>query len=391
MTPESPSTDRITSNGNLKVTGAASGSTVEYSVDGSTWTTSFTPVQGNNSVYVRQKDSTGATSDVTPFSFELDSSRPTVDITQTKVGSGKAIQATFTFSKAVDQSSFTAQDVLLTGATMESFAFNGGTTYKAILTPSMSGGGKFSVAVNNAAYDDVNSNAGTGTFKIFDVTKAKATGGADWLVGTSGKNTLKGGSGDDIIRGGKGNDTISGDGGKDLLDFSDGTKGIKITLSQENTKYTTFDGRAAGLGIDKYRDMEGVIGTKFADTITGSSSSDVLAGLGGNDILRGGRGNDVFVFEFERRPRQDHGFRGYGKPARQAGCQLLRLQRDIQRVRRLEGRPREAAGSPYDRQLRCQHIGHADEHQGQGDRLRRLPVLSTWKKLGTEERPFAPR
>jgi len=43
--------------------------------------------------------------------------------------------------------------------------------------------------------------------------------------------------------------------------------------------------------------MEGVIGTKFADTITGSSSSDVLAGLGGNDILRGGRGNDVFVFE----------------------------------------------------------------------------------------------
>ena len=129
------STDRITSNGNLKVTGAASGSTVEYSVDGSTWTTSFTPVQGNNSVYVRQKDSTGATSDVTPFSFELDSSRPTVDITQTKVGSGKTIQATFTFSEAVDQSSFTAQDVLLTGAKMESFAFNGGTTYKAILTP----------------------------------------------------------------------------------------------------------------------------------------------------------------------------------------------------------------------------------------------------------------
>ena len=43
--------------------------------------------------------------------------------------------------------------------------------------------------------------------------------------------------------------------------------------------------------------MEGVVGTKFADTITGSSSSDIMAGLGGNDILRGGRGNDVFVFE----------------------------------------------------------------------------------------------
>ncbi|WP_201831076.1 Ig-like domain-containing protein [Microvirga zambiensis] len=291
------STDRVTSNGNLKVTGVASGASVEYSVDGSTWTKAFTPTQGNNTVYVRQKDSTGATSDATPFSFELDNSSPTLDITQARIGSSKAIQATFTFSKAVDPSSFTAQDVLVTGATMESFSFNGGTTYTATLTPSMSNGGKFSIAVNNAAYADVSSNAGTGVFKIFDVTKSKATSGADWLVGTNGNNTLKGGGGDDIIRGGKGNDTISGDGGKDLLDFSDGKKGIKITLSQENSKYTTFDGRSAGLGIDKYRDMEGVIGTKFADTITGSSSADTLAGLGGNDILRGGRGNDVFVFE----------------------------------------------------------------------------------------------
>ena len=158
-------------------------------------------------------------------------------------------------------------------------------------------GGEISVAVRDDTYADMNGNAGTGVSRTFDITKAKATGGADWIVGTSGKNTLSAGSGDDIVRGGKGNDTIIGGKGTDLLDFSDGKKGIKITLSQNNTKYSTFDGKSAGLGVDKYRDMEGVIGTKFVDTITGSSGNDTLAGLGGGDVLRGGRGNDIFVFE----------------------------------------------------------------------------------------------
>jgi Ca2+-binding RTX toxin-like protein len=488
--------DRITSSGDLNVTGVASGATVEYSADGSSWASSFTPTEGQNSVYVRQTDTTGAVSDVTTFSFDLDrvgptstialppldangtstvtitfsevpdgfspdtdlevaggnltnvtadfsgtvytgtfkafanqdglasislkansytdkagnagaasvatlgvdtraptvasinlsktllragettavtivfsekvtgfttddvtadngmlsdlvssdggitwtavftptqniedttnlikvtgsyvdpagnagqgsnsgnyavdTKGPTVDITQTKLGSSRMILATFTFSEAIDPSTFTAQDVIVTGAKMESLVFQGGTTYTAILNPLMSGNGQVSIGVNNATYADVAGNAGTDSFKAFGATQAKASSGADWLVGTNGNNTLKSGRGDDIIRGGKGNDTISGDGGKDLLDFSDGKKGIKITLSQENTKYTTFDARSAGLGVDKYRDMEGVIGTKYADTITGSSSADTLVGLGGNDILRGGRGNDVFVFE----------------------------------------------------------------------------------------------
>jgi Ca2+-binding RTX toxin-like protein len=125
----------------------------------------------------------------------------------------------------------------------------------------------------------------------------KATAGADWLVGTGGRNVLKGGAGDDIVRGRGGNDVITGGSGKDLLDLSDGKKGIKIDFSAANVKYAALDGRAAGLGVDKYRDMEGVIGTNYSDKITGSSSGDILAGLGGNDILRGGRGNDVFVFE----------------------------------------------------------------------------------------------
>jgi Ca2+-binding RTX toxin-like protein/peptidoglycan/xylan/chitin deacetylase (PgdA/CDA1 family) len=297
--------EKVTGFSNADVTvESGSLSTLTTSDGGKTWNAVFTPTHDiedpANVVKV-----TGAYTDLAgnaggnanSGNYAVDTKSPTVSITQTKLGSSNKILATFTFSEAVDPSTFTAQDVIVTGAKMESLAHQGGATYTAILTPLLSSNGQISIGVNNATYADVAGNAGTGAFKAFGATQAKATGGADWLVGTSGKNTLKGGGGDDIIRGGKGNDTISGDGGKDLLDFSDGTKGIKITLSQENTKYATFDGRAAGLGIDKYRDMEGVIGTKFADTITGSSSGDVLAGLGGNDILRGGRGNDVFVFE----------------------------------------------------------------------------------------------
>jgi Ca2+-binding RTX toxin-like protein/peptidoglycan/xylan/chitin deacetylase (PgdA/CDA1 family) len=297
--------ERVTGIDNSDVT-VESGtlSTLTTSDGGKTWAGVFTPthdIQDQTNVVKVTGDYTDLAGNAGQGSnsgnYAVDTKSPTVALTQTKLGSGRSILATFTFSEAIDPSTFTAQDVIVAGAKMGSLAFQGGTTYTAFLTPLLSSNGQVSIGVNNATYADVAGNAGTGAFKDFGATQAKATSGADWLVGTSGKNTLKGGGGDDIIRGGKGSDTISGDAGKDLLDFSDGRKGIKITLSQDNTKYTTFDGRSAGLGIDKYRDMEGVIGTKLADTITGSSSGDILAGLGSNDILRGGRGNDVFVFE----------------------------------------------------------------------------------------------
>jgi Ca2+-binding RTX toxin-like protein/peptidoglycan/xylan/chitin deacetylase (PgdA/CDA1 family) len=271
---------------------------------GTTWSAVFTPAQDIEDLtnFIRVTGSytdffgnvgSGSNSD----NYAIDTKGPTTDITQVTFRSSKMIRAMFSFSEDIDPSSFTAQDVLVTGAKLKGLASDGGSSYAAILNPLLSSNGKISITVKDATYADVNGNAGIGVSKVFDVTKAKPTSGADWIVGTSGKNILNGGNGDDIIRGGKGNDTVIGGNGKDLLDFSDGTKGIKITLSQNNTKYSTFDGRSAGLGVDKYRDMEGVIGTKFADTITGSSSNDTLAGLGGNDVLRGGRGDDIFIFE----------------------------------------------------------------------------------------------
>jgi Ca2+-binding RTX toxin-like protein len=50
---------------------------------------------------------------------------------------------------------------------------------------------------------------------------------------------------------------------------------------------------AVGLGTDTYRNMEGVIGSSFNDTLTGSSGNDVLKGGAGNDVLSGGAGLDT--------------------------------------------------------------------------------------------------
>ena len=100
--------------------------------------------------------------------------------------------------------------------------------------------------------------------------------------------------------------------GVDLLDFSDATGAVTFTLSQGTGPFST--GALSGIGTDSYSNMEGVIGSAFADTLTGSSSADTIRGGGGNDTinaaggndrieggngadtLTGGNGNDVFVF-----------------------------------------------------------------------------------------------
>ncbi|WP_434764007.1 VCBS domain-containing protein [Vibrio fortis] len=65
--------DLITSDGSLTITGQETGATVEYSTDnGHTWTSSFTPQQGSNTVSVRQTDAAGNVSPDTSVTFTLD-------------------------------------------------------------------------------------------------------------------------------------------------------------------------------------------------------------------------------------------------------------------------------------------------------------------------------
>ncbi|MBR1215856.1 Ig-like domain-containing protein [Bradyrhizobium sp. JYMT SZCCT0180] len=67
------SSDRISSIGTLVLGGIEIGAAVEYSVDhGAHWTSSFTAVEGANSVDIRQTDVAGNLSEVTTFDFTLD-------------------------------------------------------------------------------------------------------------------------------------------------------------------------------------------------------------------------------------------------------------------------------------------------------------------------------
>ncbi|WP_208647760.1 hypothetical protein, partial [Cupriavidus lacunae] len=73
------STDNVTNDGSLCLTGIAHGATVQYSVDGgATWNGSFGAVQGMNNLLVRQIDTHGNVSGATNLTFSLDTGAPTV-------------------------------------------------------------------------------------------------------------------------------------------------------------------------------------------------------------------------------------------------------------------------------------------------------------------------
>ncbi|WP_260811815.1 VCBS domain-containing protein [Vibrio splendidus] len=79
----SNTSDLITSDGALTITGQEAGATVEYSADnGQTWVSSFTPQQGSNTVSVRQTDAAGNVSASTSLTFTLDDqiAAPSIDL-----------------------------------------------------------------------------------------------------------------------------------------------------------------------------------------------------------------------------------------------------------------------------------------------------------------------
>jgi Ca2+-binding RTX toxin-like protein len=114
---------------------------------------------------------------------------------------------------------------------------------------------------------------------------------------TSGRpNTFFGGPGDDLLYASVGAaDTFLGGGGFDTVSFTMLTAGVVVTLDDLPNDGTP------GMDADVADDIERIIGTGYADTITGNAADntilggpgpDSLFGLGGNDTLLGQGGND---------------------------------------------------------------------------------------------------
>lgn len=110
--------------------------------------------------------------------------------------------------------------------------------------------------------------------------------GDDTLSGTTGDETLLGGSGDDLLQGREGADRIEGGAGRDTLTFAAAKAGVAASL-------LSFSGNAGDASGDIYLDIEDILGSNFADTLTGDVAANRIDGIGGGDHLLGHAGRDT--------------------------------------------------------------------------------------------------
>jgi Ca2+-binding RTX toxin-like protein len=100
---------------------------------------------------------------------------------------------------------------------------------------------------------------------------------ADTLTGNAGNNTLTGGAGADVLDGGAGIDTAS---------YAGNITAVTVNLATG----TAAGGQAAG---DMLSNIENLLGSVFADTLTGNAGNNTLTGGAGGDVLDGGAGIDT--------------------------------------------------------------------------------------------------
>lgn len=112
--------------------------------------------------------------------------------------------------------------------------------------------------------------------------------GKDLLVGDDGNDRLFGGKGSDLLAGERGNDLLNGGGGFDYATYFYAPSGANVNLQAG----TASDGFG---GTDTLASIEGVYGSKHADTIRGDNGTNELFGNAGNDVLIGGGGQDLLV------------------------------------------------------------------------------------------------
>jgi Ca2+-binding RTX toxin-like protein len=82
---------------------------------------------------------------------------------------------------------------------------------------------------------------------------------------------------------------FNGGAGTDTVDFLSATAGIFYSLAVTGLQ------ASGGMGDVNLTNIENLIGSAYADTITGDDANNVLSGAGGNDTLSGGSGDDTLT------------------------------------------------------------------------------------------------
>ena len=117
--------------------------------------------------------------------------------------------------------------------------------------------------------------------------------GNDTLQGNDGDDTLIGGAGNDLMDGGNGNDTMVGGDGVDTVDYSTAAAGVTIASATVNGAPGLVQLGAGNVILDVLSEVETVLGTSFADSMTGNALDNRFDGGAGADTLNGGAGNDT--------------------------------------------------------------------------------------------------
>jgi serralysin len=111
----------------------------------------------------------------------------------------------------------------------------------------------------------------------------------NFLSGNGGNDTLSGLDGNDTLEGGVGADALNGGDGFDFASYQNAGAGVGAALIFTGL----FDaGEAVG---DRFTSIEGLIGSKFDDTLIGNIGGNILKGMAGNDDLYGLWGDDVLI------------------------------------------------------------------------------------------------
>ena len=133
--------------------------------------------------------------------------------------------------------------------------------------------------------------AGIGTDFFIGIEGLFGSNNNDSLIGGLAANgvTLSDGL-TEVFRGGGGSDTIDGGQGYDRADYTNSTAGVNVTLN-DTLDGIAFDGLG---GTDTLRNIEGVRGSAFNDTLTGSDTAafESFEGREGFDVIDGKGGTD---------------------------------------------------------------------------------------------------
>jgi Ca2+-binding RTX toxin-like protein len=139
-----------------------------------------------------------------------------------------------------------------------------------------------------------------GRMTLTNIQDLSGTTYADTLTGDSGDNWLWGTGGDDVLSGGAGNDILAvGPTGTQTVDGGTGVNTLSFYDSWSSEEAgVTFDLSASGAhtigtGSVVVTNIQNLMGTQKADSLTGDANDNALYGSDGADTLSGGAGNDV--------------------------------------------------------------------------------------------------